>query len=548
MRIAIYSRKSIFTGKGDSIENQISMCQEYISSKLGKDVEISVYEDEGFTGKNTNRPEFQRLIKDIKNKQIDRIVCYKLDRIGRSVAQLSNMFEMLDQYNCSFTSITEQQFDTTTPMGRAMINIASTFAQLEREQLAERVRDNMLQLSKTGRWLGGQSPLGFTPEKIIYIDEEMKERTLMKLIPDEEELNIIRFIFKAYLEEHSINEVTKQLNVKCVKGKNGGDFDTTQVRRMLRNPLYVKSDENTHKYLNDIGTNVYGEYNGNGYLTYNKKKQTTIGRNIEEWIVAVSNHKGVINSEEWLKVQIVLDKNKSKQSIRLGTGNSNNACLSGVLKCAKCGSNMVVKHGHPSKVNAYKKYDYYVCSNKQNKYVDRCDNPNIRVDRLVPIVISEIKAYNRELLIDELTKSLTNNDTTLENEQIKDFNTQIKAKRLASSNLVKQLSLAPNDDVASIIMNEISSINCEIKELESNLNNIECDKNEIVNQTVNLELILDSLKHFNKNIDTVDDISRKRILIQSVASKILWDGDNYKTKVKTLDIDDSKKNNNSFSF
>ena len=541
MRIAIYSRKSIFTGKGDSIENQISMCQEYISSKLGKDVEISVYEDEGFTGKNTNRPEFQRLIKDIKNKQIDRIVCYKLDRIGRSVAQLSNMFEMLDQYNCSFTSITEQQFDTTTPMGRAMINIASTFAQLEREQLAERVRDNMLQLSKTGRWLGGQSPLGFTPEKIIYIDEEMKERTLMKLTPDEEELNIIRFIFKAYLEEHSINEVTKQLNFKCVKGKNGGDFDTTQVRRMLRNPLYVKSDENTHKYLNDIGTNVYGEHNGNGYLTYNKKKQTTIGRNIEEWIVAVSNHKGVINSEEWLKVQIVLDKNKSKQSIRLGTGNSNNACLSGVLKCAKCGSNMVVKHGHPSKVNAYKKYDYYVCSNKQNKYVDRCDNPNIRVDRLDPIVISEIKAYNRELLIDELTKSLTNNDTTLENEQIKEFNTQIKVKRLASSNLVKQLSLAPNDDVASIIMNEISSINNEIKELESNLNNIECDKNEIVNQTVNLELIIDSLKHFDENIDTVDDISKKRILIQSIASKILWDGDNYKTKVKILGMDDSKK-------
>ena len=548
MRIAIYSRKSIFTGKGDSIENQISMCQEYISSKLGKDVEISVYEDEGFTGKNTNRPEFQRLMKDIKNKQIDRIVCYKLDRIGRSVAQLSNMFEMLDQYNCSFTSITEQQFDTTTPMGRAMINIASTFAQLEREQLAERVRDNMLQLAKTGRWLGGQSPLGFTPEKIIYIDEEMKERTLMKLTPDEEELNIIRFIFKAYLEEHSINEVTKQLNVKCVKGKNGGNFDTTQVRRMLRNPLYVKSDESTHKYLNDIGTNVYGEYNGNGYLTYNKKKQTTIGRNIEEWIVAVSNHKGVINSEEWLKVQIVLDKNKSKQSIRLGTGNSNNACLSGVLKCAKCGSNMVVKHGHPSKVNAYKKYDYYVCSNKQNKYVDRCDNPNIRVDRLDPIVISEIKAYNRELLIDELTKSLTNNDTTLENEQIKELNTQIKAKRLASSNLVKQLSLAPNDDVASIIMNEISSINNEIKELESNLNNIECDKNEIINQTVNLELIIDSLKHFNENIDTVDDISKKRILIQSIASKILWDGDNYKSKVKILGMDDSKKNNNSFSF
>lgn len=541
MKIAIYSRKSIFTGKGDSIENQISMCQEYIYSKLGKDVEISIYEDEGFTGKNTNRPEFQRLMKDIKNKKIDRIVCYKLDRIGRSVAQLSNMFEMLDKYNCSFTSITEQQFDTTTPMGRAMINIASTFAQLEREQLAERVRDNMLQLSKSGRWLGGQSPLGFTPEKMIYIDEEMKERTLMKLTPDEEELNIIRFIFKAYLEERSINEVTRQLNVKCVKGKNGGNFDTTQVRRILRNPLYVKSDKSTHKYMNDIGTNVYGDYNGNGYLTYNKKRQTTIGRNIEEWIVAISNHKGIINSEEWLKVQCSLDKNKAKQSIRLGTGNSNNACLSGILKCAKCGCNMIVKHGHPSNVNGYKKFDYYVCSNKQNKYVDRCDNPNIRVDKLDPIVIAEIKAYNKDLLIDELTKSLISSDTTLENGQIKELNTQIKAKRLASSNLVKQLSLAPNNDVAGIIMNEISSLNDEIKELELNLNNIESDKNEIINQTVNLELIINSLKHFNENMDIVDDISKKRLLIQSVARKILWDGDNYKTTITILDIDDSKK-------
>jgi predicted site-specific integrase-resolvase len=73
MKIAIYSRKSIFAGKGDSIENQISMCQEYIYSKLRKDVEVSIYKDKGFTGKNTNRPELQRLMKDIKNKQIDLI-------------------------------------------------------------------------------------------------------------------------------------------------------------------------------------------------------------------------------------------------------------------------------------------------------------------------------------------------------------------------------------------------------------------------------------------------------------------------------------------
>lgn len=80
-------------------------------------------------------------------------------------------------------------------------------------------------------------------------------------------------------------------------------------------------------------------------------------------------------------------------------------------------------------------------------------------------------------------------------------------------------------------MNEISSINDEIKELEFNLNNIEFNKSEIINQTVNLELITDCLKHFNENIDLIDDVSKKRLLIQSVASKILWDGDNYQVKI-----------------
>ena len=88
MNIAIYSRKSLFTGKGESIENQIQMCREYIMSSISKEAQIFIYEDEGYSGGNTNRPKFQEMIKDIKAGKINRVVCYKLDRIGRSVAQL----------------------------------------------------------------------------------------------------------------------------------------------------------------------------------------------------------------------------------------------------------------------------------------------------------------------------------------------------------------------------------------------------------------------------------------------------------------------------
>lgn len=151
---AIYSRKSIFTGKGESIENQIQLCKEY-GDRLGIKKYL-IYEDEGFSGGNTNRPKFQQLIKDAENKKFDVLICYRLDRISRNVADFSSTLELLEKNNISFISISEQ-FDTATPMGRAMVYIASVFAQLERETIAERVRDNMLQLAKTGRWFGGRN-------------------------------------------------------------------------------------------------------------------------------------------------------------------------------------------------------------------------------------------------------------------------------------------------------------------------------------------------------------------------------------------------------
>lgn len=537
MRIAIYSRKSIFTGKGESIENQVQMCKEYINSNIGKDAEIFVYEDEGFSGGNTNRPKFQELMKDIKARKIDRIVCYKLDRIGRSVSHLSNMFDMLDNCNCAFTSITEQQFDTTTPMGRAMINIASTFAQLERETIAERVRDNMLQLAKTGRWLGGQAPLGFSPEKITYIDEEFKERTLMILTPEIKELEIVKIIFNTYLKEHSITQVVKKLNLSSIKGKNGGIYNSSQISRILRSPLYVISNEDTHMYLSGIGINVFGTANGNGYLTYNKTKKMTIERDISEWIAAVSKHKGVIDPNDWIKIQDLLDKNK--KIVRTGTGLNNNSILSGVLKCAKCGANMVIKHGHKS-ASTRVRYDYYVCSNKENKYSDKCDNPNIRVDNLDPIVVSKIKAYNNQLLIDSLTEAITKNDTSYEYDQLDKINSEIEEKQKCLNNLIKRLALAPTDEVAHIIMNEISNLNNEIKKSEKALTNIESNKNTSNLKIKNLELILDILDNFNENIDKIEDVSQKRFLVQSVAEKILWDGETYEATVKILGMSEDE--------
>lgn len=538
-RAAIYSRKSIFTGKGESIENQIEMCKDYYLRHYGSDVDFIIYEDEGFSGGNTKRPKFQEMLSDIKLKKFDTLICYRLDRISRNVADFSSTLELLQDNNIDFISIKEQ-FDTSTPMGRAMVYISSVFAQLERETIAERVRDNMLQLAKTGRWLGGQEPFGFKSEKITYIDENFNERSLMKLSPVKDELEVVKLIFDKYLETNSITQVTNYLQDNLYKGKNGGDWGTTQVKKILSSAIYVISTEETHNYLKSLGINVYGEPNGNGYLSYNKTRKMIFDRDITEWIYAVAKHKGVIDSKTWLTVQSILEKNKHKKIKRTATGTNNTALLTGILKCSKCGSNMIIKQGHKSKTEEGKRYDYYVCSKKDNSRGKKCDNKNVRADRLDSIVLRELKNYNKDYLEESLIEILnTTTDNSNNINKINKVNLEISEKETSISNLVKQLSSAPNEIVSNYIMEEINKLSNDISEAKKLLEKLKENKETKKNDIDNLNLILDMLNTFNGTFDFIEDIQQKRLMLQTLLSSAIWNGENYEVKLNILE--DKKK-------
>ena len=538
-KAAIYSRKSIFTGKGESIENQIEMCKDYYLRHYGSDVDFIIYEDEGFSGGNTKRPKFKEMLSDIKLKKFDTLICYRLDRISRNVADFSSTLELLQDNNIDFISIKEQ-FDTSTPMGRAMVYISSVFAQLERETIAERVRDNMLQLAKTGRWLGGQEPFGFKSEKITYIDENFNERSLMKLSPVKDELEVVKLIFDKYLETNSITQVTNYLQDNLYKGKNGGDWGTTQVKKILSSAIYVISTEETHNYLKSLGINVYGEPNGNGYLSYNKTRKMIFDRDITEWIYAVAKHKGVIDSKTWLTVQSILEKNKHKKIKRTATGTNNTALLTGILKCSKCGSNMIIKQGHKSKTEEGKRYDYYVCSKKDNSRGKKCDNKNVRADRLDSIVLRELKNYNKDYLeksLIEILNTATDNSNNIN--KINKVNLEISEKETSISNLVKQLSSAPNEIVSNYIMEEINKLSNDISEAKKLLEKLKENKETKKNDIDNLNLILDMLNTFNGTFDFIEDIQQKRLMLQTLLSSAIWNGENYEVKLNILE--DKKK-------
>lgn len=234
----IYSRKSKFTGKGESIENQIELCRQYIAMHFGEDAAENalVYEDEGFSGGNLERPQFKKMMKDSQKIEFAAIVVYRLDRISRNIGDFAKLIEDLGDRHIDFISIREQ-FDTSSPMGRAMMYIASVFSQLERETIAERIRDNMHELSKTGRWLGGTTPTGYASESLSSVTVDGKVKKACKLKPIPEEIQLVKTIFSVFMETGSLSKTDQYLlEHRCVT-KRGKQFTRFAIRGILTNPV-----------------------------------------------------------------------------------------------------------------------------------------------------------------------------------------------------------------------------------------------------------------------------------------------------------------------
>ena len=163
------------------------------------------YDDPAFSGGNMDRPALKRMLADIEAGKIDVVVIYKIDRLTRSLADFSKMIEVFERYGVSFVSVT-QQFNTTTSMGRLMLNILLSFAQFEREVTGERIRDKVAASKRKGIWMGGVPPLGYDVEN-------------RRLVPNEQEAKLVRHIFQRFVELGSSTMLVKELKLDGVTSK-----------------------------------------------------------------------------------------------------------------------------------------------------------------------------------------------------------------------------------------------------------------------------------------------------------------------------------------
>lgn len=376
---AIYARQSLDKKDSLSIEGQIDLCRKYA------DEEVKIYQDKGFSGKNTKRPAFTALIQDVEAGKIKRIIVYRLDRFSRSISDFSRLWETLQEHGVNFLSVTEN-FDTSSPMGRAMLYIILVFAQLERETTAERVKDNYHHRFALGAWPGGPAPYGFDLTKIF--DDGRKVSSLVA----NEKAEIVRWIFEEYAQpETSLRSIAKELTTTGVHGPKREAWDNVTLSRLLHSPLYVQASPDVYwHYLSkglQIEQDVEAFDNVHACNVIGRRDRSRNKYNsLDGQMLTVANHEGFIPADLWLKVQDKLAK--APQISRANAGKY--TWLTGLLKCSKC--------GYSAKVNYSKGENKarLVCSGRSNLSV--CD-ASIRVD------LRELEQYVAEQIKDILASS-----------------------------------------------------------------------------------------------------------------------------------------------
>lgn len=372
--IAIYARQSVDRADSISIEQQIELCKYEARGESYK-----VYTDRGYSGKNTNRPQFAQMMSDIKNGCISSVIVYKLDRISRSILDFSNMMEQFEKNHVQFISATEK-FDTSSPMGKAMLNICIVFAQLERETIQKRVADAYFSRSQRSFYMGGRIPYGFckVPTVIDGIHTSMYEE-----IPEEAEQ--IRLIYEMYSQPNvSFGDIIDRLHALGLK-KRGKDWQRQRIRDILINPIYVKADINVYNFFTEHGAetaNSPEDFIGeNGCYYYkgqsNERKYST---SLEDNHIVLAPHKGIIDAELWLKCR---EKCMGQKQIKTFQ-KAKNSWLSGKIKCGECGYALIAKEFRGGRDR------YLMCSQRLN--AKACKGAGtLHTDEIEELVCSEIQ-------------------------------------------------------------------------------------------------------------------------------------------------------------
>ena len=535
-QVAVYVRKSKITESGKSIEIQKEKCIALACATFDvAESDIIIYEDEGKSGFYADRPMYKQMLRDIEANKIRAVVCYKIDRISRRTIDLLNLVQQMDQKGIAFVSVSDREIDTSSRTGKIMIALLSAIAEFERDIIAERITDNMYELAKEGRWLGGETPLGYYSKK-ERLTVGGRKTTINHLEPVADEQRAVKRLFELFLQKGSYHAAFTTLNSEGFKTKKGKDFTSIAVKNILLNPVYAVADADMRSYFTSFDVPIWADevaFDGRcGIMAYNKTEQTkeldtdsraldpnyvqkSTRRDIEEWVISVGKHEGIINGADWIRAQTIMATISKDHSARANK-ESSNALLSGVVRCVKCGGKMYVRAEHGrTNPDGTLRYSYY-CGSKRSKDW-KCDSPpTVRGYELDNFVIEQICKIDKD---DAMYEKLLNSKATLTTktqETAKEFIELRKRLNLIESDISTQITnlrSAP-ETVKKAIYSDIEALSKERDEKQSRLDEIQGVVETQESQLADIEKAKQTILDFPRLIKLLDYEGKLQLLRQ----------------------------------
>lgn len=493
--IGIYSRQSIEKKDSISISDQIERCK----IEAGKDAQIREYVDPGYSGKDTSRPDFKRMMTDIEKGLLTKIIVYKLDRISRAIVDFGNIMVTLEKHKVEFVSCSEK-FDTSTPIGRAMLSIIMVFAQLERETIQQRIIDNYYSRGRQGFYLGGRPPFGF-----IKIQTSHKGKKTYAYAPHPEDSLLMGRLFERYANtDASLGSLVKELNGIGQLTLSGKQWSSVTLGRLFRNPAFVRADADVYLYLKSKGAtmnNDVDDYIGvYGCYVYANRKETTKSKfsDLGKSFVTLGLHEGIVTSDIWIRCQLKLDNNTQLKN----TGRGTHSWLTGLMKCEYCSTSVTV-------VNNCYGHNYLTCSGRKQKYCYERKRP-VEVFQVEEIVKKQLLGWIQEKfkdppsVRDDANKSEANDIMA----QIIKIDDEIKK-------LVDQIPNA-SDILMKYINKRVGELDAEKASLEKKQVKIRYEKScDVLSQ--------DDIRDCVSNWDAIDFERKKSIASRIIKSVVIGD-------------------------
>lgn len=489
---AIYARQSVDRADSISIESQLEYCQYEVRG--GK---YKTFTDKGYSGKNIDRPQFQSMMEAIRKGEIHRVIVYKLDRISRSILDFATMMDEFQKYGVEFVSCTEK-FDTSTPMGRAMLNICIVFAQLERETIQMRVEDAYISRSRKGFYMGGRIPYGYRLEPYL-IDGKKTSRYVV--VPAEAE--IVKLAYTMYAEpQTSYGDVVRYFLENGIINDRAkfGIWDRCRIADLVKNPVYVRADLDVYRFYKDQGAILHNspeDYIGtNGCYLYSDKEAGRKTISLAGQHVVLAPHEGIVPSDIWLKARLKCLNNKQVAKPL----KASNTWLAGKIKCGKCGYALAIRK---SKLKT-RTVRYFICSRRMQ--TNRCEGVGgIRADEFEALVLSQMIEHLK------MFETLEKHTKQQENPKIQELNVKLEAIKLEIEKLLDKVSKA-DDILMEYINKRVSELDAQANVYRQQLAELSPLENE---SKYNFEKLRDYMQHWEDL--SFDD---KRAIVDQLIVKI----------------------------